>query len=213
MSIEHKNMSSFMSLLNRPSFYDSDNCNLYGESMSKSFHIMNNLLSVSGTDIQEEQGIILTDTSSEDEITLTDLSTSSYSCNISVDSAVMESSVRYIEDSDSSNSSRTNQSLECNKRIRKPPAPRRSRPKKTEDGTKERSKSTPRAVPPPTVLKKRRLAANARERRRMQSLNLAFDRLRDVVPSIGDDRKLSKYETLQMAQTYITALCELLQRD
>ncbi|CAL1260747.1 unnamed protein product [Larinioides sclopetarius] len=47
----------------------------------------------------------------------------------------------------------------------------------------------------------------------MQSLNLAFDRLRDVVPSIGEDRKLSKYETLQMAQTYITALCELLQRD
>lgn len=63
------------------------------------------------------------------------------------------------------------------------------------------------------VLKKRRLAANARERRRMNSLNDAFDRLRDVVPSLGNDRKLSKYETLQMAQTYIAALHELLQRD
>ncbi|KFM77050.1 Basic helix-loop-helix transcription factor, partial [Stegodyphus mimosarum] len=52
--------------------------------------------------------------------------------------------------------------------------------------------------PSPAVVKKRRLAANARERRRMHSLNVAFDRLRDVVPSIGNDRKLSKYETLQM---------------
>lgn len=63
------------------------------------------------------------------------------------------------------------------------------------------------------IMKKRRLAANARERRRMNSLNDAFDRLRDVVPSLGNDRKLSKFETLQMAQTYIAALHELLQRD
>lgn len=65
----------------------------------------------------------------------------------------------------------------------------------------------------PAVMKKRRLAANARERRRMHSLNVAFDRLRNVVPSIGNDRKLSKYETLQMAQSYITALSELLLRE
>ncbi|XP_050295523.1 protein lin-32-like isoform X2 [Anthonomus grandis grandis] len=63
------------------------------------------------------------------------------------------------------------------------------------------------------VMKKRRLAANARERRRMNSLNDAFDRLRDHVPSLGNDRKLSKFETLQMAQQYIAALHELLQRD
>lgn len=62
------------------------------------------------------------------------------------------------------------------------------------------------------IAKKRRLAANARERRRMNNLNDAFDKLRDVVPSLGNDRKLSKYETLQMAQTYITALNELLRR-
>ncbi|KAK4030289.1 hypothetical protein OUZ56_023278 [Daphnia magna] len=64
----------------------------------------------------------------------------------------------------------------------------------------------------PQVMKKRRLAANARERRRMNNLNSAFDRLRDVVPALGNDRQLSKYETLQMAQSYITALCELLHR-
>lgn len=63
------------------------------------------------------------------------------------------------------------------------------------------------------IMRKRRIAANARERRRMNSLNDAFDRLRDVVPSLGNDRKLSKFETLQMAQTYIAALHELLQRD
>lgn len=68
------------------------------------------------------------------------------------------------------------------------------------------------ANPQVEVMKKRRLAANARERRRMNSLNDAFDRLRDVVPSLGNDRKLSKYETLQMAQTYISALNELLTR-
>ncbi|XP_076348854.1 uncharacterized protein LOC143246277 [Tachypleus tridentatus] len=66
--------------------------------------------------------------------------------------------------------------------------------------------------PQPAVLRKRRLAANARERRRMHSLNIAFDRLREVVPSLGNDRKLSKYETLQMAQSYITALSELLDK-
>ena len=60
------------------------------------------------------------------------------------------------------------------------------------------------------VRKKRRLAANARERRRMDNLNKAFDRLRSVLPQLCDDRKLSKYDTLQMAQTYITTLADLL---
>ncbi len=58
---------------------------------------------------------------------------------------------------------------------------------------------------------KRRRAANARERKRMNGLNDAFDRLREHIPDLGNDRKLSKYETLQMAQTYIGALRELLQ--
>uniref|UniRef100_UPI00398F065E transcription factor Atoh1-like n=1 Tax=Pristiophorus japonicus TaxID=55135 RepID=UPI00398F065E len=61
------------------------------------------------------------------------------------------------------------------------------------------------------VQKQRRLAANARERRRMHGLNHAFDQLRNVIPSFNNDKKLSKYETLQMAQIYINALAELLQ--
>lgn len=45
----------------------------------------------------------------------------------------------------------------------------------------------------------------------MNGLNEAFDKLRDVVPPMTDDHKLSKYETLQMAQSYIKALCDLLE--
>lgn len=56
----------------------------------------------------------------------------------------------------------------------------------------------------------RRVAANARERRRMHGLNKAFDELRSVIPSLENERKLSKFDTLQMAQIYITELSELL---
>ncbi|XP_072252487.1 protein atonal homolog 1b [Leuresthes tenuis] len=58
--------------------------------------------------------------------------------------------------------------------------------------------------------KHRRVAANARERRRMHGLNKAFDELRSVIPSLENEKKLSKYDTLQMAQIYITELSELL---
>ncbi|XP_051945443.1 transcription factor atoh7-like [Xyrauchen texanus] len=57
---------------------------------------------------------------------------------------------------------------------------------------------------------RRRMAANARERKRMQGLNTAFDHLREVVPQWGQDQKLSKYETLQMALSYIMALNQIL---
>ena len=76
----------------------------------------------------------------------------------------------------------------------------------------QRQQSVPKEIPQ-EVQKHRRTAANARERRRMNSLNVAFDRLREVVPAFSSDRKLSKYETLQMAQSYINVLQELLKRD
>ena len=59
---------------------------------------------------------------------------------------------------------------------------------------------------PEVVAAKRRLAANARERRRMDHLNKGFDRLRQVLPGLGPEHQLSKYETLQMAQSYINEL-------
>ena len=65
----------------------------------------------------------------------------------------------------------------------------------------------------PEVKVKRRMAANARERKRMNGLNDAFERLRQHIPELGNDRKLSKFETLQMAQTYISALRELVTQN
>lgn len=65
----------------------------------------------------------------------------------------------------------------------------------------------------PDVMKKRRLAANARERRRMNSLNDAYEKLRDVLPNLGPDKKFSKSETLHMAQTYMSSLIEILNRN
>lgn len=69
----------------------------------------------------------------------------------------------------------------------------------------------PSTKPVSGIQRQRRVAANARERRRMHGLNHAFDELRSVIPAFDNDKKLSKYETLQMAQIYINALAELLQ--
>jgi hypothetical protein len=68
------------------------------------------------------------------------------------------------------------------------------------------------ATPIVQIEKTRRVAANARERRRMNGLNTAFDRLRTVLPSsmFQQQRRFSKYETLQMAQSYIAALQAIL---
>ena len=76
-----------------------------------------------------------------------------------------------------------------------------------------RSPSSQNKAIPDQVIKKRRLAPNARERRRMDMLNKGFDRLRTVLPGLGPERQLSKYETLQMAQSYISELTELLKPE
>lgn len=58
--------------------------------------------------------------------------------------------------------------------------------------------------------KQKRLDANDRERQRMGQLNLAFDNLRNLLPKHGNDRELSKFETIQIAKNYIKALNEML---
>ena len=45
----------------------------------------------------------------------------------------------------------------------------------------------------------------------MDLLNKGFDRLRGVLPGLGPQHQLSKYETLQLAQSYISELSNLLQ--
>ncbi|XP_071954760.1 uncharacterized protein [Antedon mediterranea] len=52
----------------------------------------------------------------------------------------------------------------------------------------------------------RRLESNERERQRMHSLNDAFQCLRNVIPHVHCQRKLSKIETLTLAKNYIDAL-------
>lgn len=56
----------------------------------------------------------------------------------------------------------------------------------------------------------RRLESNERERMRMHSLNDAFQELREVIPHITLDRKLSKIETLTLAKNYIKALTNVI---
>ena len=68
----------------------------------------------------------------------------------------------------------------------------------------------------PQGVMKRRKAANQRERKRMNGLNDAFERLRDHVPMLSTganngEKKLSKMDTLQMANIYIRHLAQLLQ--
>ena len=47
----------------------------------------------------------------------------------------------------------------------------------------------------------------------MNGLNDAFERLREVVPNLNSDQKMSKIETLLMAQTYIRALARLIEAE
>ena len=58
--------------------------------------------------------------------------------------------------------------------------------------------------------RKKRTDANDRERQRMGQLNVAFNHLRNVLPKHGNERELSKYETIHLAKNYIRALNEML---
>ncbi|PAV61545.1 hypothetical protein WR25_09868 [Diploscapter pachys] len=55
----------------------------------------------------------------------------------------------------------------------------------------------------------RRDKANARERRRMNSLNDALELLRSMLPTLPDEPKMTKIETLRKAQDYIQTLYQL----
>ncbi|OWF53644.1 neurogenic differentiation factor 6-like [Mizuhopecten yessoensis] len=56
----------------------------------------------------------------------------------------------------------------------------------------------------------RRIESNERERMRMHSLNDAFQDLREVIPHVELERKLSKIETLTLAKNYIKALTNVI---
>ena len=76
---------------------------------------------------------------------------------------------------------------------------------------RQKNSKLPR-IPPIEVLQQRRLAANARERKRANKINFAFNRLRKVLPGFTD-REISKFEAIQLARDYISQLSTLLEQD
>ncbi|XP_060808304.1 heart- and neural crest derivatives-expressed protein 2 isoform X2 [Amyelois transitella] len=60
---------------------------------------------------------------------------------------------------------------------------------------------------------KRRTTANKKERRRTQSINTAFSDLRECIPNVPPDTKLSKIKTLRLATSYISYLLKVLETD
>ncbi|XP_014249915.1 heart- and neural crest derivatives-expressed protein 2-like isoform X1 [Cimex lectularius] len=60
---------------------------------------------------------------------------------------------------------------------------------------------------------KRRNTANRKERRRTQSINNAFADLRDCIPAVPADTKLSKIKTLRLAISYISYLMGVLENE
>lgn len=58
-----------------------------------------------------------------------------------------------------------------------------------------------------------RQAANVRERKRMFSLNEAFDELRRKVPTFAYEKRLSRIDTLRLAIVYISFMTDLLSQQ
>ncbi|PIO74132.1 Helix-loop-helix DNA-binding domain protein [Teladorsagia circumcincta] len=60
---------------------------------------------------------------------------------------------------------------------------------------------------------KQRVAANERERKRMNSINRGFDYLRQRLPCNTHEKKLSKVDTLRGAMEYIRKLQAVLEQE
>ncbi|XP_029557788.1 transcription factor 21-like [Salmo trutta] len=78
------------------------------------------------------------------------------------------------------------------------------------DEPHELSKRRPRRFVPHHPYKIQRHAANIRERKRMLSINSAFEELRCHVPTFPYEKRLSKIDTLRLAIAYIALLREIL---
>ncbi|KAK7111003.1 uncharacterized protein [Littorina saxatilis] len=76
---------------------------------------------------------------------------------------------------------------------------------KSDPMSRAEAKSRKRRVP--SVAQRR--AANIRERRRMFSLNEAFDRLRRRIPTFAYEKRLSRIETLRLAISYIGFMSDI----
>ena len=80
--------------------------------------------------------------------------------------------------------------------------------RKLKKAQKSSYKHVPHSEKPPHVVAKR----NARERRRVETVNNAFLRLRRHVPLDTKHKRLSKVKTLRLAIDYIKRLTEVINR-
>ncbi|KAF4529675.1 hypothetical protein B566_EDAN010761 [Ephemera danica] len=78
-------------------------------------------------------------------------------------------------------------------------------------GTRSSRRHRKRKCPQQQV--QQRQAANLRERKRMQSINDAFEGLRAHIPTLPYEKRLSKVDTLRLAIGYINFLTELVRSD
>ncbi|ESO06400.1 hypothetical protein HELRODRAFT_64223 [Helobdella robusta] len=62
-------------------------------------------------------------------------------------------------------------------------------------------------------VKKRPTTSNRKERRRTHSINAAFTALRNCIPNVPSDTKLSKIKTLRLATSYIAFLMNVLDKN
>ncbi|KAG7175210.1 Pancreas transcription factor 1 subunit alpha-like 2 [Homarus americanus] len=65
----------------------------------------------------------------------------------------------------------------------------------------------------PLAQVRQRQAANMRERRRMASINDAFEGLRAHIPTMPYEKRLSKVDTLRLAIGYITFLSDMVETN
>ncbi|XP_041478502.1 pancreas transcription factor 1 subunit alpha-like [Lytechinus variegatus] len=79
----------------------------------------------------------------------------------------------------------------------------------------EGGKTTRRRRKPkcPTQQVRQRQAANLRERKRMSSINDAFEGLREHIPTLPYEKRLSKVDTLRLAIGYINFLAEMIENE
>ncbi|XP_017119985.1 pancreas transcription factor 1 subunit alpha [Drosophila elegans] len=82
-----------------------------------------------------------------------------------------------------------------------------------ENTEKTRRSHKPRRLKCASQMAQQRQAANLRERRRMQSINEAFEGLRTHIPTLPYEKRLSKVDTLKLAISYITFLSEMVKKD
>ncbi|KAH8330369.1 hypothetical protein KR067_001731 [Drosophila pandora] len=82
-----------------------------------------------------------------------------------------------------------------------------------ENNEKTRRSHKPRRLKCASQMAQQRQAANLRERRRMQSINEAFEGLRTHIPTLPYEKRLSKVDTLKLAISYITFLSEMVKKD